>query len=291
MDELYNFCQTIKSKFSNGEKLSIDHAREIVKSINNFLYSNYEGIGKTNVLGTSFEYFSEFHRYWEQHHREILDCEIDEEKCKAVADALHSIFIRTKGNAFRFVYDTCGLEPQEICRVRLLSANQDFRGSRNFSELAAIFDSDNTIFDEEFIYNEPDEFVHRLKITNLSQTDKRATYAKNIVAFVLQQKCSPVELIKAYNDDIYELRKALINCKSAGYGNKKTDMFLRDMVVLGVWKDVKGFDKIDVASDINTIKVALRTGIIKTQIPLVSSFLDIFCYQYSYIDEMNALAW
>ena len=45
-------------------------------------------------------------------------------------------------------------------------------------------------------------------------------------------------------------------------------MFLRDMVVLGVWKDVKGFDKIDVASDINTIKVALRTGIIKTQIPL-----------------------
>lgn len=83
----------------------------------------------------------------------------------------------------------------------------------------------------------------------------------------------------------------MIYCKSAGYGNKKTDMFLRDMVVLGVWKDVKGFDKIDVASDINTIKVALRTGIIKTQIPLVSSFLDIFCYQYSYIDEMNALAW
>lgn len=114
MDELYNFCQAIKSKLGNGEKLSIDHAREIVKSINNFLYSNYEGIGKTNALGTSFEYFSEFHRYWEQHHREILDCEIDEEKCKAVADALHSIFIRTKGNAFRFVYDTCGLEPQEI---------------------------------------------------------------------------------------------------------------------------------------------------------------------------------
>ena len=81
------------------------------------------------------------------------------------------------------------------------------------------------------------------------------------------------------------------DCKSAGYGNKKTDMFLRDMVVLGVWQNIKGFDKIDVASDINTIKVALRTGIIKTEIPLVSSFLDIFCHQYSYIDKMNALAW
>lgn len=68
-------------------------------------------------------------------------------------------------------------------------------------------------------------------------------------------------------------------------------MFLRDMVVLGVWKNVDNFDKIDVASDVNTIKVALRTGIISTAIPLVSSFLDIFCHQYSYIDKMNALAW
>lgn len=68
-------------------------------------------------------------------------------------------------------------------------------------------------------------------------------------------------------------------------------MFIRDMVVLGIWKDVSGFDEIDVASDINTIKVALRTGIISTAIPLVSSFLDIFCHQYAYIDEMNARAW
>lgn len=91
MDELSKFCQTIKSKLGIEEKLSIDQAREIVKSINNFLYSNYDGIGKTHALGTSFEYFSEFHRYWEKHHREILNCEIDEDKCKAVAEALHSI--------------------------------------------------------------------------------------------------------------------------------------------------------------------------------------------------------
>ena len=68
-------------------------------------------------------------------------------------------------------------------------------------------------------------------------------------------------------------------------------MFVRDMVVLEIWNEVKGFEKIDVASDVNTIKVALRTGILKTAIPLVSSFLDIFCYQYGYIDEMNANAW
>ncbi|MGP1437291.1 MAG: hypothetical protein ACTTKN_11855 [Phocaeicola sp.] len=147
MDELSNFCQTIKSKLGNEENLSIDQAPE-------------------------------FHRYWEKHHREILHCEIDEDKCKAVAEALHSIFIRTNGNAFRLVYDTCGLEPQDICRIRLLGANQDFRGSRDFSDLASIFDSDNTIFDEENIYNESEGFVRKLKITNLSQTDKRAAYAR-----------------------------------------------------------------------------------------------------------------
>ena len=56
MDELYNFCQTIKSKLSNGEKLSIDHAREIVKSINNFLYSNYEGTQVSDLDFKPFEH-------------------------------------------------------------------------------------------------------------------------------------------------------------------------------------------------------------------------------------------
>ena len=68
-------------------------------------------------------------------------------------------------------------------------------------------------------------------------------------------------------------------------------MFIRDMVELGVWPDLSGFDRVDVASDINTMKLALRTGILKTDIPLISSFLDIFCYQYGYIDEMSAQAW
>lgn len=68
-------------------------------------------------------------------------------------------------------------------------------------------------------------------------------------------------------------------------------MFVRDMVVLGIWQNVTDFERINVASDVNTIKVALKTGIIRTAIPLVSSFLDIFCYQYEYIDDMNAAAW
>ena len=90
---------------------------------------------------------------------------------------------------------------------------------------------------------------------------------------------------------MYKIRNFLLSKRGSGFGNKKTDMFIRDMVVLGVWNNPINFNKIDVASDINTVKVALRTGILKTEIPLVSSFLDIFCYQYGLIDEMNALAW
>jgi len=58
-----------------------------------------------------------------------------------------------------------------------------------------------------------------------------------------------------------------------------------------VWPELQHFDRVDVASDINTMKLALRTRILQTDIPLLSSFLDIFCYQYGYIDEMSAKAW
>ncbi len=39
------------------------------------------------------------------------------------------------------------------------------------------------------------------------------------------------------------------------------------------------------------MKVALRTGILQTEIPLVSSFLDIFSYQYGLIDSWTRKAW
>jgi len=82
-----------------------------------------------------------------------------------------------------------------------------------------------------------------------------------------------------------------LNTPNIGYGLKKANMFIRDMVELKVWPNLKRFDGIDVASDINTMKLALRTRILHTDIPLLSSFLDVFCHQYGYIDEMSALAW
>ncbi|HCG76462.1 TPA: hypothetical protein DEW49_00965, partial [bacterium] len=139
--------------------------------------------------------------------------------------------------------------------------------------------------------SEPETFLKNLGITSLSQSDKRVKYAKKASQILIDHKIEAYDLLGFCGNDILKLRNLLISNKGSGFGNKKTDIFLRDMIVLGVWKNPKNFDKLDVASDINTMKVALRSGIIKTDIALISSFLDVFCYQYGLIDEINALAW
>lgn len=292
MDALSNFQHELSQISSGQENLTIEQAREVVRKVNEFLYcTNPDESEQTLALGSVWNYLSDFHKYWERNHQLILDCKIDDEKCMQVADALHEVYVLTKGKAFADIYPTAGLTKEQICQVRLLTANQDFRGSRDFVELAEIYNDDPSIFDVKSIADDPSSFVKSLRISNLSQTDKRDSYAKNIAEFVLSHSCTPFELITKYNNDVYDFRNALIAYSGAGYGNKKADMLVRDMVVLKIWENVKGFEKIDVASDVNTIKVALRTGIIKTEIPLVSSFLDIFCHQYAYMDRMNAKAW
>lgn len=289
MNELSVFVSKIKNILTSfNSTINIEQARFLIKELNEFLYTNYENIGTTT---DDLAYFSDFHKYWEVNHKEILNARIDDEACCLVADELHNVFLTTNGKIFEDVYDTKGLSDEEICRIRLLTANQDFRGSRDFADLVDIYNSDNSVFDEKVIFDNPEDFLKNIKITNLSQNDKRVQYAKSISNFLISQQSSPFNIIKKYENDVLKFKQALVSFPHSGYGNKKADMFIRDMIVLGVWKNVLNFDKINVASDVNTIKVALRTGILKTEIPLVSSFLDIFCYQYSYIDEMNAKAW
>ena len=290
MTELDELILRLRQTFPQGTaELTIEQARSFVKEMNEFFYTNYEGIGFTSY-DQNLEYFSDFHKYWESHHREILDIQIIRTQCEKVADALHDVYIRTNGNAFATVYDTFGLSKEEICKIRILTANQDFRGSRDFKDLVNIYRSDNSIFDIQYIYSNPEDFIKSIGITGLSQNDKRIQYAKNIAKFFIDNHCEPYDIISQYCRDVVALKNAITSL-FAGYGNKKADMLIRDMVILGVWTNVVNFDAINVASDVNTIRVALRTGILKTAIPLVSSFVDIFCYQYGYTDEMSARAW
>lgn len=290
-NDLYDFVKKICSIYENDTEFSVESARSIVNELNEFLYTTYDEIGMVEALGAEYQFISEFHRYWNEHYAEILDAKIDDARCEEVANAMFLVYETSDGQAFSGVYDTFGLSKEDICRIRMLTANQDFRGSRAFGDLVEIFNEDNSIFDIKVINDSPHDFLKKIGVGELSQTEKRLKYATEITNMLIEKSCTPYELIDCYDRDVYALRNALIAQTGAGYGNKKADMFVRDMVVLGVWEDVKNFDKINVASDINTIKVALRTGILKTEIPLVSSFLDIFCKQYSYIDDMTALAW
>ena len=177
MEKLSNFCSDIKAAIGEADTLSVAEARTVVKSINDFLYTNYPGIGTTLELGEYREYFSDFHKFWEAHHKEILDCKIDDEKCEQVADALRAIYVKTDGDAFSELYDTCGLSNEDVCRVRFLTANQDFRGSLEFAKLAKIFKTDPSIFDEELIADDSAAFIGKIGIADKSQNDKRNGYA------------------------------------------------------------------------------------------------------------------
>ncbi len=290
MDELSSFVKKIKGFSSQlNSNIPIEQARQIILELNNFLFT-YKDIEFIESNSGSI-YFSEFHKYWHNHHKEILNASVDETKCSKVADALHNVYLQTQGKAFSEIWDTYGLKKDEVCTIRLLTANQDFNGSREFKELADVYNIDNSIFDIDIIEKDPAEFTKKIKVAKLSQNDKRIDYARNICKFLKEHNAQPNTILNVFNNDVFAFRQALINYPSAGYGNKKTDMLIRDMVVLGIWDNVKNFDKIDVASDVNTIKIALRTGILKTEIPLLSSFIDIFDYQYSYIEDMNAKAW
>ncbi len=291
LDEFFKGLISIVKLKLNSNNLNIIEQQQIISKINEYLFTNYEGIGITYILNKDFEYFSEFHKYWEKNHKQILNPQIDDKQSEIIAEILHKIYIEYGKAPFSELYETLGLNKSEICRVRYFTANQEFRGTRNFEDYARIYQGDPTIFDTNYIYENPEKFLGHLKLGQLSQNDKRIKYAQKSAEILIENEIEPIGLLELFENDFLILKKKLTNTMGSGYGNKKADMFLRDMYLLDVWSDGHNFDKIDVASDINTIKVALRSRILKTDILLLSSFLDIFCYQYSLIDEMNARAW
>ena len=84
---------------------------------------------------------------------------------------------------------------------------------------------------------------------------------------------------QSHNFDAASIKLGLMSEPGMGFRDKKSDMFLRDMTELGVWEYKSGIEHINVASDTNTMRVAIRAGLITGRFPLVSSLLDIYCYQ------------
>jgi hypothetical protein len=48
-----------------NKELSVENWRHIIAKINEYFYTTYSEIGETQALDNTFEYFSEFHKFWE----------------------------------------------------------------------------------------------------------------------------------------------------------------------------------------------------------------------------------
>lgn len=264
-------------------------ARHFLERLNDFFYQTYEGIGTTTFNDEELQYFSGFHKFWEEHHREILGARIDRAQARLAAQALDDAITRYGDTILRVGHETHGLRPQAVAQVRFFTANQDFRRPPE-DQFGKYLDSPDR-FDAEDIVDDPDGFLKFLGMTRLSQTDKRFDFARNAARFLVRLGIKAFDIAQRFDNDAVLIRDALVNEPNMGYGLKKANMFIRDMVELGAWPVLDRFHEIDVASDINTMKLALRTRILWTDMPLLSSFLDIFCYQYTHIDDMSAKSW
>ena len=103
MSEIDDFIHIIRANTNNGLPLTIEQARLVIKELNTFLYTTHEDLGNAVILGNNYEYFSSFHKYWEAHHQELLNLQINDGNCEAVARALHDVYNRTNGRAFQDV--------------------------------------------------------------------------------------------------------------------------------------------------------------------------------------------
>ena len=92
MQEFVTFCNSIKELIESYPKMDIGGARKIVSAINEYLYTTHEHIGTIEKFGSTFDFFSDFHRFWHNNHEEILGCTIDNENVRKL-QILFMVFI------------------------------------------------------------------------------------------------------------------------------------------------------------------------------------------------------
>ncbi|MBM3141768.1 MAG: hypothetical protein FJ005_01790 [Chloroflexi bacterium] len=287
LEFLEKLAQHCGIRFKIGEFEGEDEyklAANILNEINSFLYQ------KKAILPS--EYISEFHRYWEENHEKVLSPKINPKgECLTVAKVLEGIY---KSNIIRVQLDTLDLTEEEIANVRFFTAIQDFNIDVHArSNPFEFYKRHPNCFRPEKVMNNAllvDELLNFLGAQ--SQRDKRKPWMLNSARLLVEQYNSSAYAInKVHDGDVVEIVKSLTAEEKYGFSIKKSHMFLRDMADLSVWKYKRNVEKLDVMSDKNTMRVALRTGIIQFRIPLLASFLDVFCYQYSMVDRLNRESW
>jgi hypothetical protein len=232
--------------------------------------------------------------FWRECHDEVLQPQVNDKACRAVAEILHELRRGQHGRElFYITADTGGLVPRDLAQVRFFTAPQDFRGSTDLEKVFEAYREDPDRFAPQIVLDDVDAFLKTImtEAEANEQRDKREKYAKTCAKLLLDNDCDAFGLAEKFGNSARRLRQFLSEENvGSGFASKKCDMFLRDMLVWRVW-NLTDVEYINVASDTNTMRVALRTRILTTAIPLLSSFLDVFCHQYGLIDAWNAKAW
>ncbi len=274
----------------NDNEKTVKMIAEFLKEINRFFYCKSEDLSnlKCKTGYGEEEYFSEFHKFWEENHKVILGLKIDNEKCKKVANVLELYYRPFSPSS---VLSVQNLTREHIADIRLFTTIQDFGfGLKvDYYKLAHrkpyLFNAKQLLKEESYI----GELLTELGVADY-QRDKRMEWIKRCAKMLIEKFNGTAFNIGYYFDfDAVKIRNFLVNA-NIGISDKKADMFLRDMQEFKVW-DLKRFEEISVPSDMNTMRIALRTGIVRTRVPLLSSFMDIFCYQYGAVDNITAEAW
>jgi hypothetical protein len=275
--------ETGKLNLPTKEKEQAELASRILNEINKYFYQ------QTSTLPNT--YTSQFHSFWQQYHATVLAPVIDPRTCLKVAQVLEGIF---RTNDIKIGADTIDLTKEQIAQARFFTAIQDFKIDINRrGNPFQIYKKKPECFDPKKILQNHllvDTFLNLIGAD--AQRDKRKTWMlKSAQLLVTKYAGSALRICDRHGRDAAEIRAALTITESYGFSKKKADMLLRDLADLGVWSYLKNADEIDVMSDANTMRIALRTGILRLRIPLLASYLDIHGHQYSLIGAKNSDAW
>jgi hypothetical protein len=280
--------------FRFSEKSSPQLSADVLQKINDFLYVSDVSLGRNKENNKA--YISKFHKFWKENHTAIINPEIDKEKCLLVAEVLEKI--QSQGNSLFKSGNVEGLTQNQIANVRFFTVTQDFKIRFKTDPYPLALSKPKWFNAETIVNNYPKTTDALLNVLGAdSQADKRHKFAKLSAEFLIDKyRGAAFNISKEHNNDAIQIREALVNnpdekySGQLGFSDKKANLFIRDLVEMGVW-NVSNVEKLDVSSDANTMRLALRTGILKIQNPLLTSYMDIYGYQYVLIDDYTKKAW
>jgi len=185
----------------------VELAQRFLSVANRYFFQTYDGIGSTEFEGSEFAYFSDFHRFWEENHEEILNARINHAQARLAAESLRGALAQHGSAVFRVNHNLHGLTVQQLAQVRFFTANQDFRKPPD--DQFTIYLERPEVFDPVAVAEAPDDFLTSMGLNRLSQSDKRRDFAQNSARFLTEQGITAFEIAGRFGNDAVAIRNAI----------------------------------------------------------------------------------